>query len=278
MTTTVTLTGTGTPRPAPGRAGAGVLVQHHDESIQIDAGRATAMRLAEAGLACNRLDALFLTHHHSDHVIGVPDLLISRWVMGATEPLVVVAPDGPLTEFGGHVLDLWAEDLRIRQEHTGRAPMPAPAWRAFDATGRPTVVWEGRKVRVSSVLVQHQPVEPAVAYRVDTDAGTSVVVSGDTRVCDGVSQLAHGADVLVHEVVRPALLGKQRGYIGEYHAEAVALGALAAEARVARLVLTHLEPAPTTPEDEAAFEKDVREGGFTGEVVVGQDLSRVVIQ
>lgn len=275
-TTTVTLTGTGTPRPAPNRAGAGVLVRHGDHALQFDTGRATVLRLAEAGVRCDDIDAVFLTHHHADHLVALPDLLISRWVMGAREPLEVIAPSGPLDSFGKHVLDLWADDIEIRRVHTGRPRVPKPRWVPFDATSEPRQVWSGDHCRVTSTMVRHEPVEPAVAYRVDTAAG-SVVISGDTRVCDEVERLSRGADLLVHEAVRVGSLPAGREYIAEYHADTVALGTMAEHAGVARLALTHLEPAPRDAAEAEAFADDVRRGGFTGEVLVGEDLMRIVI-
>src|SRR5699024_7166770 len=239
-TTTITLTGTGTPLPIAGRAGSGTLIQHGDERIQIDAGRGTVLRLAEAGVQPQEITALFLTHHHSDHVMDVADLLISRWVMGNNEPLDVVAPDGALTTFGERVLDVWAEDLKIRREHTGRPPIEPPNWHAFPAQMQPQQVWTSHGLKVQSVLVQHEPVRPAVGYRIDTASGKSIVISGDTRVCSEIEELACGVDVLVHEVVKSDLLGNGREYIGEYHAEAVALGQMAQSAGVRHLVLTHL--------------------------------------
>lgn len=272
MITTVTLTGTGTPRPAPGRAGAGTLVRCGDELIQLDAGRGTVCRLADANVSVEELDALFLTHHHSDHLMAVPDLLITRWVMGATEPLDVVAPAGPLTRFGRHVLDLWDDDEQVRRLHTGRAAIPRPTWLEFEPSGSIQQVWAGRNLTVEAVRVEHEPVDPAVAYRVTATDGTVVVISGDTRVCGRVADLAQGADLLVHEAVRPALIGSGRTYIAEYHADCVALGSMAAKAGVNRLVLTHLEPAPTTAEEEQGFADDVRAGGFHGELHIGHDL------
>ncbi|WP_375001096.1 MBL fold metallo-hydrolase [Aeromicrobium sp. CTD01-1L150] len=272
MKTTVTLTGTGTPRPTAGRAGAGTLIQCGSESIQIDAGRGTVLRLAEADMPVESLDALFLTHHHSDHLVAVPDLLISRWVMGATQSLDVVAPAGPLTDFGKRVLDLWDEDEQVRRTHTGRPAIPRPNWLDVDPCDRAQLVWEGAELRVEMVRVEHQPVEPAVAYRVEARDGTVVVVSGDTRVCEQVEQVATGADLLVHEAVRPALLGAGRGYISEYHAECEQLGAMAERAGVKSLVLTHLEPAPSTREQEQGFIDDVRRGGYVGDLAVGRDL------
>jgi ribonuclease Z len=270
----VTLTGTGTPRPAKGRAGAGVLVEHGNTALQFDAGRATVLRLREAGRACRELDAIFVTHHHADHVMALPDLLLTRWIEGAREPVDVVAPAGPLDDFGRDVLKLFDHDIAARRAHTGRPPLPLPVWHAFEASTEPSVVWKTEGCEVSSVSVRHEPVEPAVAYRVDL-AGRKIVISGDTRVCAEVEMLARDADLLVHEVVRVADLEGGRDYIADYHADSVALGGLAERAGVRRLVLTHLEPAPESQEQERAFVRDIRDGGFGGEVHVGRDLMQV---
>ncbi|MCY4632596.1 MAG: MBL fold metallo-hydrolase, partial [bacterium] len=80
MTTSITITGSGIPMPSPGRAGAGVLVRHDDTLIQIDAGPATLFRLTEAGIDITRLAALVITHHHSDHLMGIPELVLTRWI------------------------------------------------------------------------------------------------------------------------------------------------------------------------------------------------------
>jgi ribonuclease Z len=130
--------------------------------------------------------------------------------------------------------------------------------------------------------VHHEPVAPAVGYRVETPDGV-VAVSGDTRACDEVVELARGADVLVHEALLPAALAPFHDalphlrHVARYHADAAELGPLARRAGVATLVLTHLIPAPCSPADERAFVDAVRSGGFTGEVVVGQDLTTVTI-
>nr|WP_281373645.1 MBL fold metallo-hydrolase [Haloechinothrix aidingensis] len=250
------------------------MVRHAGQAMQFDTGRATVLRLAEAGVGCDEIDAVFVTHHHADHLVALPDLLITRWVMGAREPLPVVAPSGPLDRFGAYVLDLWADDIAVRSAHTGRPPAPEPAWTAFEAGGAPVLVWEGEDCRVTSIAVRHEPVRPAVAYRVDTSAG-SVVISGDTRVCEEVERLASGVDVLVHEAVRVGGLSPGREYIAEYHADTVELGAMAERAGVARLILTHLEPAPADAVEAEAFGDDVRRGGFTGDVLVGADLLTV---
>lgn len=97
MTTTVTLTGTGVPHPSPGRAGAGVLVRHGDSALQFDAGRATVLRLVEAGCAMHQLDALFVTHLHSDHLVDLADVVMTRWIQQVLHPsgtLPIVVPEG----------------------------------------------------------------------------------------------------------------------------------------------------------------------------------------
>jgi ribonuclease Z len=283
--TTVTLTGTGVPHPSPGRAGAGVLVRHGDVALQFDAGRSTVLRLVEAGSAPHLLDAVFLTHHHSDHVVGLADLVITRWVQGTLHPsgpLPIVAPQGDTARFASEVLDAYAADIDVRVRHVQPSP-PELDVRPFVPRSTPTEVWRssGGEVVVEAVLVHHEPVEDAVAYRVTTPAGV-VAISGDTRVCDEVRDLARGADVLVHEACRttalqPMIVGTRFERIFDYHADTVALGRLAAEAAVGHLVLTHLIPPPSTSQDEQAFTDDVRSGGWTGPLTVGVDLFSVTI-
>jgi ribonuclease Z len=282
VTTSVTLTGTGVPHPRPGCAGAGTLVRHDGVALQFDAGRATVLRLVEAGTAPAALTALFVTHHHSDHVVGLPDVALTRWVqqqLGATGPLVVVAPEGPACRFVDRMLDPYDDDIAVRRGHVGAGPVGVDL-RPFPVpVGGPLAVWasDDGSVRVDAVAVHHEPVEAAVAYRVTTPDGV-VVVSGDTRVCAEVEALAAGADVLVHEACRrTALAGAIAGTVFEsifsYHADTVALGALADRARVGHLVLTHLIPPIDTPADAAAFTADIREGGYTGPLTLGRDLT-----
>ncbi|WP_432012186.1 MBL fold metallo-hydrolase [Streptomyces cucumeris] len=280
MTTTVTLTGTGVPYPEPGRAGAGTLVRHGDIALQFDAGRATTLRLAEAGLRPYELSAVFVTHVHSDHVVDLPDLTMVRWVQSAVfpaGPLPVLAPAGEAISFLNRMLDPYTGDIEVRMAHV-QSETPSAAITSFRVPATPQEVWRSAdgSVTVTAVGVHHEPVKEAVAYRIDTPDG-AVVVSGDTRVCAEVEDLCRGAQVLVHEACRitaleEAIRGSVFEKIFDYHADTVALGAMAKRAGVPHTVLTHLIPAPSTPEDEAAFEQDLREGGYEGKVSVGRDL------
>lgn len=285
MTTEIILTGTGVPHPSPGRAGPGVLVRCGDVALQFDAGRGTTLRLVEAGCPVHALSAVFITHVHSDHVIDLADVVMTRWIQGTmhpSSPLPIVAVEGRVTRFTDAMLTPYADDIALRVEHVQPAP-PILDVRPFAFPPTPNVVWRSGDgaVVVEAVGVHHEPVTEAVAYRITTPDGV-VVISGDTRVCDEVRDLARDADVLVHEACRTtamsaAIAGTPFENIFDYHADTVALGAMAAAAGVRHLVLTHLIPQPSTDEQVERFATDVRTGGFAGMLTVGRDLDRVVL-
>jgi ribonuclease Z len=239
----------------------------------------------EAGTPPHALTATFVTHVHSDHVVGLPDLAMTRWVqqqLVRTGALVVVAPEGGACRFVGRMLDAFDEDIALRRDHVGAGPVEIDL-RPFPVTPEPSTVWtsDDGTVHVDAVAVHHEPVPDAVAYRVTTPDGV-VVISGDTRVCDEVGALAEGADVLVHEACRtaamtPLIAGTTFETIFDYHADTVALGGLAARAEVSHLVLTHLIPPLEAPGDEEAFVDDVRSGGYAGPITVGRDLATITI-
>ncbi len=281
MHTDIILTGTGYPRPHALRAGPGMLVRRGTTVLQFDAGRGTAMRLAALDISCRDLSAVFISHHHSDHMVALPDLVLSRWTVRDRDtedsPLEVVVPQGPAQQFAEQLLDIWSDDIAVRCAHSQRASRPTLDCQSFAATDSAAVIWQNSDLTVAACKVHHEPVDPALAFKVSSDEGV-VVISGDTRVCDEVAELAADADVLVHEVIRREPI-ESAGYasILDYHAESIALGSMAAAISVPVLMLTHLIPAPDTPEEEQRYVDEIRAGGYRGKIIVGRDLSRVVL-
>jgi ribonuclease Z len=243
------------------------------------------MRLADLGVQPFELTALMLTHVHSDHVEGVADVAMTRWIQNGfaqAGPLTIVAPAGAPVRFVQRMFEPFEDDIAVRVHHLQDEP-PSVDLRSFVAGSEPAEVWrsDDGTVRVSAVLVHHEPVEPAVAYRIETPDG-AVVVSGDTRVCKEVESLATGAGVLVHEACRSAALalafaGTMIEKVTSYHADTVSLGSMAERAGVGHLMLTHLMPQPFGADDEVAFEADVRRGGYSGPLTVGRDLASVTL-
>jgi ribonuclease Z len=179
------------------------------------------------------------------------------------------------------MLEPYDEDIHLRREHMGTREVVLDA-QEFPASFTPAEVWASadRAVVVESVAVHHEPVPDAVAYKVTTPDG-SVVISGDTRVCQEVEDFSRHANVLVHEACRRAPLAFIIEYIPrlnsilDYHADSIALGAMAQRAQVNTLMLTHLGPPPQNEVDEQGFSDDVKAGGYTGHVLVGRDLLSV---
>jgi ribonuclease Z len=212
-------------------------------------------------------------------------VLFTRWLErhNKYQSLPVFAPIGPATHFLEHILDPWAADIDVRQSHVGRTDNPAPDIHGFNTQDGIFEVWrdDDNDVRVLATCVHHEPVTPAVAYRVETPDG-AVVISGDTRVCEEVAVLAQGARVVVHEAMRQHVLREfldampHLEHLMAYHSDIHELGAMARHINVPTLVLTHLIPAPSqTEEAEQEWIDDIRESGFSGEVIVARDLTTI---
>jgi ribonuclease Z len=183
--------------------------------------------------------------------------------------------------FARRMLDAFDDDIDLRIKHVQPQP-PRVEVHPFIPSKEPVEVWRSGNVVVTAVAVHHEPVPDSVAYRVATPDG-AIVVSGDTRVCDEVEQLARGANLLVHEACRTtamkaAIGGTAFEQIFDYHADTQLLGEMAARSGVPHLVLTHLIPVPRHEKDVASFERDIRNGGYVGCVTVGRDLDSFVIE
>jgi ribonuclease Z len=189
----VTLLGTGTPSPGMNRFGPSILVEAGGEKFVFDAGRGAMQRLFQLGLPF--AENLFLTHLHSDHVVGLPDLWLTGWILGRATPFRVWGPIGT-KKMMSHLEKAFEFDLRIRTYY----PREGASVLAEDFTEG--VVYEKDGVKVTAFEVDHGCVKPAFGCRVDF-AGHSVVLSGDTSFSENLIRHAQGADVLILNLVVP---------------------------------------------------------------------------
>ena len=193
----VTFLGTaGGPAPAAEYAGTSTLVEFGPERVLIDAGRGAAQRLQQAGTNPNQLTAVFLTHLHSDHTVGLPELWLSGWSRGRQVPLEVYGPDGTRA-MSAALLRAWSYDLDVRSNPPERLDRASAALNARDV--QPGVVFDRNGVRITAIVVDHGPVR-AYGYRVDA-GGRSVVFSGDDKASENLIEAARGADVFVHSIL-----------------------------------------------------------------------------
>ena len=275
--TTLILLGTGMPRPDPMCSGPASAVVVGGQVFLFDAGPGVMRRMAAAGLPIDGVDALFLTHLHSDHTLGYPDLIFTSWVMGRREPLQAYGPKG-LRRMTKHILEAWKEDVDVRI--TGLEQAAADGYQVdvheIVASHKSVVVYERDGVRISAFPVRHGSWKHAFGYRIDT-ADRSIVISGDTRPCDTLLDAARGVDILLHEVYPDSGLAPELreggeewpSYMREFHTSDLELGAIAAVAQPRLLVLHHIVRMGST---DAELLAAIRAGGFTGETVIGQDL------
>jgi ribonuclease Z len=207
----VTLLGTGTPIPSPDRFGPSTLVEAGDQKLLIDAGRGAAIRLAQLGVPLGRIDALLLTHYHSDHTSGIPDVWLTGWLEShfgtRCSPFRVVGPPGA-KELMANLERAYAADIKIRIADEKLPPIGIVV--AVDEFATDGPVYQKNGVRVIAFEVDHgNVIKPAYGYRIEYD-GRAVVLSGDTRLNENVVRYATGADLLIHEVAiaRPELMAE----------------------------------------------------------------------
>lgn len=275
--TRVVLLGTGTPNADPERSGPSLAIVVDDRSYLVDAGPGLVRRAAAAAekhdldaLRPGQLSRVFLTHLHSDHTVGLPDVVFTPWVLERTEPLALFGPPG--TEaMAEHIAQAYGADVAIRLG--GLEPANGEGYRIEAQDVVPGVVFQDEWVTVTAFAVPHATWEHAYGYRFDTPDRT-IVVSGDTGPAPEVmARMCDGCDVLVHEAYAQIGWEKRDPVWQRYHAAAHTsgpeLGRIAQAARPGLLVLTHqLLWLGATPDDllrEISAE-------FDGAVAYGNDL------
>jgi ribonuclease Z len=195
---TVVLLGSGMgPRVNLQQFGASTLVEAGSVLLLFDCGRGATLRLAQAGVPVGSVSRLFLTHLHSDHVVQIPDLLLTGWAGGGrTIPLEVWGPQGT-REMMADLQRAFAFDIHMRRDVDEK--LAADGIKVISHDINEGVALDEQGVKVTAFLVDHGLLVPAFGYRVDY-RGHSLVLSGDTRVSENLVRFAQGVDVLVHEV------------------------------------------------------------------------------
>jgi len=269
--------GTGTPNADPDRSGPALAVVVNGTAYLVDAGpgvvrrAAAAQREGVAALAPRRLDKVFITHLHSDHTVGLPDLIFTPWVLERAAPLSVFGPPG-IAAMTRHLEEAYAEDIRVRVD--GAEPANETGYKVAAHEVAPGVVYRDSNVVVRAFAVPHGDWRVAYGYRFD-GGGRSIVVSGDTRASDAVVRACNGCDVLVHEVYSAERLVSRPPEWQRYHTAAHTstkeLAALATRAHPKLLVLYHQLFWGT---DDDGLLREIRAAGYAGDVVSARDLGR----
>lgn len=275
----VIILGSGTPIPDPSSSGPCVAVVINGQAYLFDAGanvvrqaEAAAEKFGIAALDATHLTRLFITHLHSDHTLGYPDLILTPWVVGRREPLEVYGPKG-IAAMTEHLKQAYAADIQIRTGGLETLNDEGRAVNIHEIEGA-GVIYKDDNVTVRAVDVKHGSWPQAFGYAIEA-GGRRIVLSGDTRPTQPIVDACHGCDLLVHEVYSEdrfnLVFGASRGqYHRSFHTSTSQLAELASRAKPKLLVLYHQlyfgDP------EQVDLVKEIHRT-FTGPVVNGRDLT-----
>ncbi|MCD6090598.1 MAG: MBL fold metallo-hydrolase [Bacteroidales bacterium] len=276
--TKVILLGTGTPNPSPDHAGSSLAILVNNTPYIIDFGAGIVRNAAAIsthwggpfeGMNVKNIKRAFLTHLHSDHTVGYPDLILTPWVMGRNAPLEVYGPEG-IQSMTDHILEAYKEDIAYRIY--GDEPANNQGWRVnAHEIIKEGVIFQDENVKVEAFPVVHGSWPNAWGFRFTTPDKV-IVVSGDTKPCPKIEEYAQGADILIHEVYSQAGFDKKdpfwKNYHSKNHTSTYELADLANKTQPRIIVLTHLLFWGSSEED---LLNEIAEK-YKGKVYVGRDL------
>jgi ribonuclease BN (tRNA processing enzyme) len=250
-----------------------------EEAFIVDAGPGLVRRAAAAygrgigSLRADKLNYLFLTHLHSDHTIGLPDILLTPWVMERKTPLTIFGPKGT-EDMVKHITYAYEKDINVRRKGLERAN--DVGWRSVVSEIGPGTVFENENVRISAFKVRHTSWDAAFGYRFETKDGT-VVISGDCSPTPDLIDHYSGADILVHEVYSiTGFMGhseKWRDYHRSAHTSSAELAEIALKVLPKKLVLYHTLLWGASEQDLMDEISSVHKG----EIILGNDLDVITL-
>ena len=275
--TQIVFLGTGNPAPNPDRMGASVAIVVNGTPYIVDCGvgvvrRATAAeRAGVKGLNVRNLKIVFVTHLHTDHTIGYPDLLFTPWIMGRKEPLEVYGPVG-MKAMSDNILKAYKEDNKIRINGLERGNSTGNKANVHEI--RPGVIYKDQNVTVKAFLVRHGSWRQAYGYRFETPDRT-IVISGDTSPSPSLIENCNGCDVLIHEVYSQVGFAQSspdwRKYILSFHTSTKELADVASKAKPGLLILYHQMFFGGETDTEEGMLNEIRQL-YNGKVVSAHDL------
>ena len=273
----LTLLGTGCPSVDYKRFGPANLVSTSQSSILVDCGSGITQRLKEAKISSADIDALFLTHLHSDHVVDLYQLIISSWHSYREKSWRIFGPRGT-KKFVKKLMDAWKDErmLRIKNEHRSSI-------QAFNV--KVTEFGEYGKIRIKDLVIEyftvdHKPVKYAYGFNF-FHRKKKLTISGDTKPCENLMKHGQLADVLLHEVFIEGEIysffkmrtKKTLHYVKAYHTPSTIVGKVAKITRCKKLVLTHF--VPTQFNEKKLI--DIVTKDFGKKPVIGKDLLKITI-
>ena len=264
----VTLLGTGTPQPLMERFGPSILIQAGSETLLFDAGRGCLQRLRQLKLEYDKINALFLTHLHSDHIVGLPDLWLTGWIITKrARPLKVFGPTGT-NKMVEYLQKAFAYDINIRIEDD-KSPQAGSKLSVTEI--QQGIIYEKNGVKVIAFEVDHGVIKPAFGYCIEYN-GHSVVLSGDTKYSENLIRFAKGTDLLIHEVViAPDTLNKAdpKYNILEHHTTPAQAASVFNKVKPKLAAYSHIVKLYGHTEQEIL---NITKAGYSGQVIMGEDL------
>ncbi len=271
------LLGTGCPKVDYKRFGPSNLVSTSKSKILIDCGSGVTQRLDQIKISSAKIDALFLTHLHSDHVVDLYQLIISSWHSYRIKPWIIYGPKGT-KKFVNKIMNAWKDERSQRIKYEARSSIQAfnIIVKEFKSKGNIRI----KDLRITYFEVDHRPVKHAYGFNF-LNRNKKLTISGDTRPCENIMKYGQNADVLLHEVFIDGELKEENKMrtkktlhnVRSYHTPSTIVGKVAKLTKCKKLVLTHLVP---TQFNEKKLIHTVK-ADFGKKPIIGKDLLKINI-